>query len=212
MHDAFECVAILERLPLEIDCIASSGKTLFVGTNKGHLLVYIIHQEEPLTGAKNGEGKFEVELLRSNKAFGRKPIAQLVVIEEYDIIVSLSDGCINVHDFNNYNPKQSFPRGKGILYFSIDQNSKNDKESIRLCAVSKRKISTYFWDKDKFVELYGDLTLPDTPKIAVWFGDSICFAMKKDYALMKADTGEFYNNKNSDNYLNFGKLLTKLQS
>lgn len=188
MHDAFECVSILERLPLEIDCIASSGSTLLVGTNKGHLLVYTIHQEE--IGTRNGgEGKFEVELLRSNKAFGRKPIIQLVVIEEYDIIVSLSDGCINVHDFNNYNPKQSFPRSKGILYFSIDKESASKKKPIRLCAISKRKISTYVWEKDKFVELYGELTLPDTPKVAVWIGDSICFAMKKDYALMKADTG-----------------------
>ena len=191
MHDAFDCVAILERLPLEIDCIASSGKTLFVGTNKGHLLVYAIHEEDPSTGVKYPEGKFEVELQRSNKAFGRKPIAQLVALEEYNIIVSLSDGCVNVHDFNNYNPKQSL--GKGILYFSIDQKpSNNDKEPLRLCAVSKRKISTYYWKKDKFVELYGDLTLPDTPKIAVWVGDSICFAMKKDYALMKADTGKFF--------------------
>lgn len=190
MHDAFDCVAILERLPLEIDCIASSGKTLFVGTNKGHLLVYTIHEEDPSTGVKYPEGKFEVELMRSNKAFGRKPIAQLVALEEYDIIVSLSDGCVNVHDFNNYNPKQSL--GKGILYFSVDKNSKNDKEPLRLCAISKRKISTFYWKKDKFVELYGDLALPDTPKVAVWVGDSICFAMKKDYALMKADTGKFF--------------------
>ena len=72
MHDAFECVAILERLPLEIDCIASSGQTLFVGTTKGHLLVYKIQVDA--STSRNGDTKFEVELLRSNKAFGRKPI------------------------------------------------------------------------------------------------------------------------------------------
>jgi len=191
MHDAFECVAILERLPLEIDCIASSDKTLLVGTNKGHLLVYDIHEDDETSN--HGVKKFEVELQRSNKAFGRKPIMQLVVVEEFNIIVSLSDGCVNVHDFNTYNQKQSFPRSKGVTFFSIDKSSLKSKQyPVRLCAISKRKIQNFYWNKDRgFVELYGELGLPETPKIAAWIGDYICFAMRKEYALLKADTGLF---------------------
>ena len=80
MHDAFECVAILEKLPLEIECIATSGDKLLVGTNKGHLLVYNIRED---VTSRSIDQRFEVELQRSNKAFGRKPIMQLVVIKEY---------------------------------------------------------------------------------------------------------------------------------
>ena len=192
MHDAFECVAILERLPLEIDCITSSGETLLVGTNKGHLLVYDIHEDTE--SSQQGVKRFDVTLQRSNKAFGRKPILQLVVVKEFNIIVSLSDGCVNVHDFETYNQKQSVPRCKGVTFFSIDKNSLDSKQNpVRLCVVSKRKIQTFYWCKEDqgFVELFGELGFPETPKIAAWIGNNICVAMKREYSLIKADSGLF---------------------
>ncbi|PFX22208.1 Vam6/Vps39-like protein [Stylophora pistillata] len=40
MHDAFEHAVILEKLPLQIECIATFGDNLLVGTRQGHLLLY----------------------------------------------------------------------------------------------------------------------------------------------------------------------------
>uniref|UniRef100_A0AAZ3SCS3 CNH domain-containing protein n=1 Tax=Oncorhynchus tshawytscha TaxID=74940 RepID=A0AAZ3SCS3_ONCTS len=42
MHDAYEPVPILEKLPLQIDCLAAWEDWLLVGTKPGHLLLYRI--------------------------------------------------------------------------------------------------------------------------------------------------------------------------
>ena len=67
-----------------------SGDTLLVGTRQGQLLVYTV---QPAGGL---EPKFNVFLLRPNKAFSKKAITQLAVIPEYHILISLSGTQINI--------------------------------------------------------------------------------------------------------------------
>ena len=55
---------------------------IIVGTQQGHLLMYSIRA--------NSDQKRDVTLLRSNKNFSRKPINQVAVVPEHQIIVSLS--------------------------------------------------------------------------------------------------------------------------
>lgn len=188
MHDAFDCVAILEKLPLEIECIATAGNKLLVGTNKGHLLVYGI--QEDLSSGRSDQ-RFEVELQRSNKAFGRKPISQLVVEEQYGVLISLCDGMISVHDFDTYSCKTQFPKGKGVNYFAINTSTYSGKDSMRLCTISKRKIQTYVWIKNEFQELHSELGLPETPRTVIWVGTYLCVGTKKEYMLIKADSGMY---------------------
>uniref|UniRef100_A0A3Q1JDJ5 CNH domain-containing protein n=1 Tax=Anabas testudineus TaxID=64144 RepID=A0A3Q1JDJ5_ANATE len=45
MHDAYEPVPILEKLPLQIDCLAAWEDWLLVGTKPGHLLLYQIKKD-----------------------------------------------------------------------------------------------------------------------------------------------------------------------
>uniref|UniRef100_A0A2K6JVP8 VPS39 subunit of HOPS complex n=1 Tax=Rhinopithecus bieti TaxID=61621 RepID=A0A2K6JVP8_RHIBE len=65
MHDAFEPVPILEKLPLQIDCLAAWEEWLLVGTKQGHLLLYRIRKDV-------GCNRFEVTLEKSNKNFSKK--------------------------------------------------------------------------------------------------------------------------------------------
>lgn len=74
-----------------------SDEHLLVGTQQGHLLMYSV-----LQGANNGgsaesslSSRCEVHLLRSNKYFAKKPIQQLAVVPEHQILISLS-GELNV--------------------------------------------------------------------------------------------------------------------
>lgn len=109
MYVAYEAIPILEKLPLQIESIAAygiaifylniifSGKLIFllldehllVGTHQGHLLMYSV-----LQGMSNhldcSSPKSEVHLLRSNKYFARKPIQQLAVVPEHQILICLS--------------------------------------------------------------------------------------------------------------------------
>ncbi|XP_023051856.1 vam6/Vps39-like protein isoform X2 [Piliocolobus tephrosceles] len=81
MHDAFEPVPILEKLPLQIDCLAAWEEWLLVGTKQGHLLLYRIRKDV-------GCNRFEVTLEKSNKNFSKK-IQQIHVVSQFKILVSL---------------------------------------------------------------------------------------------------------------------------
>jgi len=62
-------------------CIADDN--LLVGTRHGHLLMYSV-------SCRYGEQKPDVQLLRYNKNFSKKPIQQLAVVPEYQLLISLS--------------------------------------------------------------------------------------------------------------------------
>jgi hypothetical protein len=56
---------------------------LLVGTRQGHLLMYSV-------ACRYGDQKPEVQLLRYNKNFSKKPVQQLAVVPEYQLLISLS--------------------------------------------------------------------------------------------------------------------------
>ena len=60
-----------------------------MGTREGTLLMY---------GVKLRSGaEPEVQLLRSNKYFSKKPIQQLAVVPEENILIALKEGAVSVH-------------------------------------------------------------------------------------------------------------------
>jgi len=81
MHDAFEPVPILEKLPLQIDCLAAWEEWLLVGTKQGHLLLYRIRKDV-------GCNRFEVTLEKSNKNFSKKIQQECLLIYHVPEILS----------------------------------------------------------------------------------------------------------------------------
>ena len=74
---------------------------LLVGTQQGHLLMYSVLQGASNSSNPNDNSlgsRCEVHLLRSNKYFAKKPIQQLAVVPEHQILISLS-GRTNSYNF-----------------------------------------------------------------------------------------------------------------
>ena len=188
MHGAFECVTILQKLPLDIECVAASGSTLLVGTNRGHLLVYGINE------SKNSNQKFQVDLQRSDKKIAKKPITQLSIVEEYGILISLSDGIISINDsetYKAYEPESTFKSLKTVICFALDVPEKGNGKQMKLCAVSKKgRLMFFYWSKGGFCKLFEEQSCPETPKTVVWSGNNICVGMKREYLMMNAETGK----------------------
>nr|CAG4640626.1 EOG090X0131 [Eulimnadia texana] len=191
-YDTYETVPILERLPLHIECIAAYDDYLLVGTRQGHLLMYSIQQGVSSTA---GRSTCEVQLLRSNKYFSKKPVMQLDVVPEHQILVSLSDNMVSVHDVSVVN----FPfitlvqKSKGATCFALDvqrQVSLTGEMAVvvRLCVVVKRKLQLYYWKNRDFQDFIGpDLSVPDIPRSLVWNRDTFCIGFKGEYCLLKLD-------------------------
>ncbi|GAB6031743.1 Vam6/Vps39-like protein [Chamberlinius hualienensis] len=182
MHDAYRVVPLIEKLPLQIESIAAYDDNLVVGTKEGHLLVY--RTSSSLTP--------EVQLLKSNKCFAKRPIIQLAVVADLRIVISLSDGIVSVHDLAMLNtPIMSIARTKGATLFAVDVKKISDEAScsLRMCVVVKKKIQLYEWQNRTFHELptagNGELNLPAVPKMVQWYGDSLCVGFRGEYFLIK---------------------------
>ncbi|XP_059376856.1 vam6/Vps39-like protein isoform X2 [Carassius carassius] len=179
MHDAYEPVPILEKLPLQIDCVAAWDDWLLVGTKPGHLLLYGIKKDA-------GTNRFEVTLEKSNKNFSKK-IQQLFVVSQYKILVSLLENNIHVHDLLTFQQITVLSKARGATLFACDLQSSSGEAKLRMCVAVKRKIQLYYWKDRDFHELQGDFTAPDIPKSMAWCENSICVGFKRDYYLIRMD-------------------------
>ncbi|RXN24393.1 vam6 Vps39 [Labeo rohita] len=180
MHDAYEPVPILEKLPLQIDCLAAWDDWLLVGTKPGHLLLYRIKKDA-------GTNRFEVTLEKSNKNFSKK-IQQLFVVSQYKILVSLLENNIHVHDLLTFQQITVVSKARGATLFACDlQQSSSGEAKLRMCVAVKRKIQLYYWKDREFHELQGDVAAPDIPKSMAWCENSICVGFKRDYYLIRMD-------------------------
>ncbi|XP_006825770.1 vam6/Vps39-like protein [Saccoglossus kowalevskii] len=188
MHDAYEAEPILEKLPLQIESIACHGKdVLLVGTKQGHLLVYSIK-------SASGDERFAVNLLRSNKSFAKKPIQQLTCVPEFQILISLSDNVISVHDLTGYSHITALNKTRGATLFAVDLQKEKSLSGgctykLRMCVAVKRKLQLFYWQNRDFHELQSDLGVPDVPKSMSWCVNSLCVGFKRDYFLIKLDGG-----------------------
>ena len=70
--------------------VFSYGDNLFIGLAQGSLLQYGVVMRP---GAPP-----EVQLLRSNKNFSRHPVTQIHVVPEEQILVTITNGMVSVHD------------------------------------------------------------------------------------------------------------------
>uniref|UniRef100_A0A669D893 VPS39 subunit of HOPS complex n=1 Tax=Oreochromis niloticus TaxID=8128 RepID=A0A669D893_ORENI len=183
MHDAYEPVPILEKLPLQIDCLAAWEDWLLVGTKPGHLLLYRIKKDA-------GGNRFEVTLEKSNKNFSKK-IQQLYVVSQYKILVSLLENNIHVHDLLTFQQITVVSKAKGATLFACDLQVSNrplsGEEQLRMCVAVKKKLQLYYWKDREFHELQGDFAAPDIPKSMAWCENSICVGFKRDYYLIRMD-------------------------
>ncbi|XP_031566770.1 vam6/Vps39-like protein [Actinia tenebrosa] len=191
MHDAFEHVPILEKLPLQIECIATHGEYLLVGTRQGHLLVYSLKNA-------TGENRFKADLRSSNKLFSKKPILQLAVVEEFNLLISLSDAVVNCHHLDTFVFRSSLAKTKGATFFAVDLVVRKTSSvfdpsppfELKLCAAVKKKIQLYTWQKGEFQETPPELGLPDIVRAVAWAGpDNLCVGFKREYSIIKVSTG-----------------------
>ena len=71
---------------------------------------------------KLGDSKPDVQLLSYSKTFSKKPIQQIEVIPEYQLLICLSDNLICVHDLGaiNFPLISTVQRTKGATLFCLD--------------------------------------------------------------------------------------------
>lgn len=195
MHTAFDFAVVLDwkQLPFQIESIETYDSTLLVGTTRGHLLVYEVRNQ--------GES---IELMDTKKSFAKKAVAQLYVAKELNLLLSLSENCIQIHDLATRTPRRMMEKSKGCLFFAADVQVRRDSKAdthrssagrnvpwqelvLRLAVVFKKRIVTFVWTGSDFAE-QKELALPDTPKMAIWCGTSLLLGYKREYDMIEEES------------------------
>lgn len=92
-------------------------------------------------------------------------ITQLLVVPEFDLLISLADSIIYVHTLDNFRCLTCVDNSKGTLSFAADVQVKGsayadthptsaarkqprEALALRLCCVLKRKLAVFEWRED----------------------------------------------------------------
>ncbi|KAF2470615.1 uncharacterized protein BDR25DRAFT_303677 [Lindgomyces ingoldianus] len=186
-------VELKQRDKSKIESILAYGDRVLVGLNTGSLRIYRVNEptEEPEpapaqngheTGEQNGESPDQpttpkikpADLLREEDKFSRRPIQQLAIIKEANILVSLSDSHVSIHDLQSYTLQEKLEKTRGTTTFAVTSNIVKDPSTgipsivSRLAVAVKRKIILWTWQD---MELTGDaveITLVAAVKSLTW--------------------------------------------
>ncbi|PIK36830.1 putative vam6/Vps39-like protein isoform X1 [Apostichopus japonicus] len=212
MHIAYEARAVLPNLPLQIEAIACHGNHVLVGTKdskdgSAKLLDYTI---------KRGEGiaEYEIDVNKSLKSFSKKPVQQLTCVPEHQILISLSDGLIHVHEMSHFTELFTMHKTRGASIFATDVHKTSSASGLvtyhlKMCVAVRRKIILYDWRNRSFMEIT-ELGVSDVPRSMAWCGHSICVGFKRDYFLIGIQTGELKELFTTGNTSQVEPTITKL--
>ncbi|KAK5120212.1 hypothetical protein LTR85_006418 [Meristemomyces frigidus] len=185
MLSAFRAQPIHELKPKDrsrIESLLAFGDRLLVGLSTGSLRIYRVNESPPANdeAADNGEPPASptklkaVELMREEEKFSRKPVQQLAIVKEANLLVSLSDGYISLHDLQTYQLVDRLERTKGATCFTVTSNVVKDPETSvpslvsRLAVGVKRKIMCWTWRDMEQEEEVAELNMEASVKSLTW--------------------------------------------
>lgn len=177
-HLAFEPSAVLRKTAFRVESVAAWRSRLYVGTANGNLLLY------ELRGV--GANKDYV-LVQTIKRFAqdKREVRQLTVVPEWNVLLSLTDSYVTVHDLDSLQRKAVLAKTRYCNTFCVDVSSGV------LVVGAKRKLLINFWEsgKGEFSADSREYNLPDSAKALLWAGDAVCIGFRREYDLIDIETG-----------------------
>ncbi|ETI28718.1 hypothetical protein G647_01169 [Cladophialophora carrionii CBS 160.54] len=213
MLSAFTAQPIVElkqRDKSKIESVLFHSDQLLVGLNTGALRIYRIKgpPSRPDETSDQDGGSASVartpappskptELLREYEKFAKYKIEQLAVFREANILISLSNGLVSIHDLGTYELNEQLTRSKGASAFAATSNIVKDSSTgvptlvSRLAVAVKRRLLLWTWHEG---ELEGDaveIALSNSIKSLTWAtGTKIVVGLTANYVIVDIDSHE----------------------
>ncbi|CZT24427.1 related to PHO87 protein [Ramularia collo-cygni] len=226
MLSAFKAQSIHElkaRDKSRIESLLAYGDRLLVGLSNGYLRVHRVNSEEPAGSApagsddsadkdkdtvgkldtvSSGDGTTEtktkpVELMREVENFSRRPVQQLAIIKEANLLVSLSDTYVSLHDLKTFRLVERLESTKGAVCFAVTSNVVKDSDTnvpslvSRLAVGAKRKVLCWTWQDMEMLPEVAELSMEASVKSLNWADGTRLFAgMDPGFSVVDITTRE----------------------
>lgn len=225
MLSAFTARPIIElkqRDKSKIETILAHGDRVFVGLNTGSLRIYRLTQptdDHPTNGtsarsstptpasptpppnsqpdANPGPPLKPTDLLREVDKFSTRAIEQLAIIKEANIIVSLSNYHVSLHDCQTYELIETISRTKNATCFAVTSNIVKDASTgipeiiSRLAVAIKRRLLLWSWHESELRDEVTEITLSEAIRSLTWANATkVVCGMNGGYVLVDVTTSE----------------------
>ncbi|KAK0386952.1 hypothetical protein NLU13_5265 [Sarocladium strictum] len=218
MLSAFTARPIIElrqSVKARIETIVAHGDRVLVGLNNGALRVYRLNELPPdsesngqpevkaATPPENGDRPSSrgsakpTDLLREVEKFSTRSIDQLAIIKEANIIVSLSNYNIHLHDLQTYEHIETLAKSKNASSFAVTSNIVRDSDTdipeiiSRLAVAVKRRLYLWSWHESELSEDVGEFVLAESIRSVTWASATklVC-GMNGGYVMVDVRTKE----------------------
>ncbi|POS82639.1 hypothetical protein EPUL_005423, partial [Erysiphe pulchra] len=182
---AFKAHPIIElkvRDKSKIESILAYGDRLIVGLNTGNLRIYRVNEPfdksvnvpELSKKIKSSVASKAIDLLREVEKFSTKSIEQLAIIKESNILISLSNAYVSIHDLHSFTLQEQLTKTKGVTSFATTSNIIKDSitgipEIIsRLAVCVKRKLLVWSWHESEMEQDTIEVILTEPIRVLQW--------------------------------------------
>jgi hypothetical protein len=197
MLSAFKAQPIYElkqRDKSKVESLLAYGDRLLVGLNNGALRIFRVNEGNSTEEDVGQNGSSEdalpasptkakaVELLREEEKFSKRPVQQLAIVKEANLLVSLSDTYVSLHDLQTYQLVERLEQTKGAACFAVTSNVVKDPDTnvpslvSRLAVGAKRKVLCWIWQDMELLPDVTEISLEATVKSLNWADGSRLFA------------------------------------
>ena len=150
------------------------------------------------TSKPNDRSHKPTDLLREVEKFSTRAIEQLAIIKEANILVSLSNSSISLHDLTSFEPIETpLARTKSASAFAVTSNVVQDLDTgvpeiiSRLAVAVKRRLLLWSWNESELSQEVGEIVLSEAIRSITWANatKAVC-GMNSGYVIVDVKTGD----------------------
>ncbi|KAF8851000.1 hypothetical protein BDZ45DRAFT_632297 [Acephala macrosclerotiorum] len=204
-------VELRQRDKSKIESILAYGDRLLVGLNTGSLRVYRVNEipeekkqngsaktdDKPSSRPTSSAGPKPVDLLREVEKFSTRAIEQLAIIKEANVLISLSNYYISIHDLQSYTLQEQLTKTKNATTFAVTSNIVKDSATgipeiiSRLAVAVKRRLLLWSWHESELEPEVTEITLTEAIRTLTWASATkIICGMNSGYVIVDVLTQE----------------------
>jgi Vam6/Vps39-like protein vacuolar protein sorting-associated protein 39 len=138
-----------------------------------------------------------VDLLRDVEKFSTKSIEQLAILKEANILITLSNSYVSIHDLQSYTLQEQLAKTKNATTFAVTSNIVKDSTTgipeiiSRLAVAVKRRLILWSWHESELEQDTVEITLPEAIKTLTWASATkIICGMNAGYVIVDVLTQE----------------------
>ncbi|TVY76053.1 Vacuolar morphogenesis protein [Lachnellula suecica] len=183
-------VELRQRDKNKIESILAYGDRILVGLNSGSLRIYRVNEIPDENANENGTAKTDdkgpprpgsssdapkpVDLLREIEKFSTRTIEHLAIIKEANILISLSNYYVSIHDLHSYTLQEQLTKTKGASTFSVTSNIVKDSATgipeiiSRLAVAVKRRLLLWSWHESELSQEVVEISLTEPIRTLTW--------------------------------------------